>query len=244
MFNTSGYNKDFREWSESIMTGTQERIKKLKEAQRDLQWQYDMELYRLESEIKKKEEAIDDLNASLFEMAQMNTDKDKLIKGLQIENNILREILKDKEYEIHKLKLENQHQQRLDILEKHVADLEQGKKLFLLDDNSTPIKSFTMTGKLTIMNETTEEKLEVDKWYDTRTFDVEELERLLPMGTNVIVTKKPDSVTNDNPSVDETIEVIKTQVTGVYKTLIKNRVVISVGEDIFNRQWFKIVKEN
>lgn len=147
MFNTSGYNKDFREWSESIMTGTQERIKKLKEAQRDLQWQYDMELYRLESEIKKKEEAIDDLNASLFEMAQMNTDKDKLIKGLQIENNILREILKDKEYEIHKLKLENQHQQRLDILEKHVADLEQGKKLFLLDDNSTPIKSFTMTGK-------------------------------------------------------------------------------------------------
>ena len=203
-----------------------------------------MELYRLESEIKKKEEAIDDLNASLFEMAQMNTDKDKLIKGLQIENNILREILKDKEYEIHKLKLENQHQQRLDILEKHVADLEQGKKLFLLDDNSTPIKSFTMTGKLTIMNETTEEKLEVDKWYDTRTFDVEELERLLPMGTNVIVTKKPDSVTNDNPSVDETIEVIKTQVTGVYKTLIKNRVVISVGEDIFNRQWFKIVKEN
>lgn len=244
MFNTSGYNKDFREWSESIMTGTQERIKKLKEAQRDLQWKYDMELYRLESEIKKKEEAIDDLNASLFEMAQMNTDKDKLIKGLQIENNILREILKDKEYEIHKLKLENQHQQRLDILEKHVADLEQGKKLFLLDDNSTPIKSFTMTGKLTIMNETTEEKLEVDKWYDTRTFDVEELERLLPMGTNVIVTKKPDSVTNDNPSVDETIEVIKTQVTGVYKTLIKNRVVISVGEDIFNRQWFKIVKEN
>lgn len=244
MFNTSGYNKDFREWSESIMTGTQERIKKLKEAQRDLQWQYDMELYRLESEIKKKEEAIDDLNASLFEMAQMNTDKDKLIKGLQIENNILREILKDKEYEIHKLKLENQHQQRLEILEKHVADLEQGKKLFLLDDNSTPIKSFTMTGKLTIMNETTEEKLEVDKWYDTRTFDVEELERLLPMGTNVIVTKKPDSVTNDNPSVDETIEVIKTQVTGVYKTLIKNRVVISVGEDIFNRQWFKIVKEN
>lgn len=244
MFNTSGYNKDFREWSESIMTGTQERIKKIKEAQRELQWKYDMELYRLESEIKKKEEAIDDLNASLFEMAQMNTDKDKLIKGLQIENNILREILKDKEYEIHKLKLENQHQQRLDILEKHVADLEQGKKLFLLDDNSTPIKSFTMTGKLTIMNETTEEKLEVDKWYDTRTFDVEELERLLPMGTNVIVTKKPDSVTNDNPSVDETIEVIKTKVTGVYKTLIKNRVVISVGEDIFNRQWFKIVKEN
>lgn len=67
------------------MTCTQERIKKLKEAQRDLQWQYDMELYRLESEIKKKEKAIDDLNSSLFEMAQMNTDKDKQIKALQEE---------------------------------------------------------------------------------------------------------------------------------------------------------------
>lgn len=54
MFNTSGCNKDFREWSEGIMTPTQERIKKLKEVQRDLQWKYDMELYRLESEITKK----------------------------------------------------------------------------------------------------------------------------------------------------------------------------------------------
>lgn len=35
MFNTSGYNKDFREWSESIMTGTQERIKKIKEVPED-----------------------------------------------------------------------------------------------------------------------------------------------------------------------------------------------------------------
>ena len=56
MSNTSSCNKDFREWSESIMTRTQELIKKLKETQRDLQWQYDMELHRLESEVKKKEE--------------------------------------------------------------------------------------------------------------------------------------------------------------------------------------------
>ena len=85
MSNTSSCNKDFREWSESIMTRTQELIKKLKETQRDLQWQYDMELHRLESEVKKKEEAIDDLNSSLFEMVQMNTDKDKQIEALQEE---------------------------------------------------------------------------------------------------------------------------------------------------------------
>ena len=39
MSNTSSCNKDFREWSEGIMTRTQELIKKLKETQRDLQWQ-------------------------------------------------------------------------------------------------------------------------------------------------------------------------------------------------------------
>lgn len=168
-------------------------------------------------------------------------------KALMEENEELKETLRCLRQDNQELRdklFSKQKDERLDTLEKRVADLEQGKKIFLLDDNSTPIKSFTLTGKLTVMDEPAEEKLEVDKWYDTRTFDVEELERLLPMGTNVIVTKKPDNITNDNPSVDETIEVIKTQVTGVYKTLIKNRVVISVGEDIFNRQWFKIVKEN
>lgn len=34
MFNTSDCNKDFREWSEGIMTPTQERIKKLKEVKK------------------------------------------------------------------------------------------------------------------------------------------------------------------------------------------------------------------
>lgn len=58
MFNASSCNKDFREWSESIMTRTQELIKKLKETQRDLQWQCDMEIHRLESKIKKQEEAV------------------------------------------------------------------------------------------------------------------------------------------------------------------------------------------
>ena len=65
------------------MESTQELIKKLKETQRDLQWQYDMELYRLESKLKKKEKAIDDLNASIFKVTQENMEKDKIIKALE-----------------------------------------------------------------------------------------------------------------------------------------------------------------
>ncbi|WP_308521012.1 hypothetical protein [uncultured Veillonella sp.] len=64
------------------MESTQELIKKLKETQRDLQWQYDMELYRLESRLKKKEKAIDDLNASIFKATQENMEKDKIIEAL------------------------------------------------------------------------------------------------------------------------------------------------------------------
>ena len=65
------------------MESKQELIKKLKETQRDLQWQYDMELYRLENNLKKKEKAIDDLNASLFKITQENMEKDKIIEALE-----------------------------------------------------------------------------------------------------------------------------------------------------------------
>lgn len=75
-------------------------------------------------------------------------------------------------------------------LEKRVVDLERRlatkeNKLFLLDDEGTPIKSFTLTGKLTLMDEPepVEEKLEVGKWYDARKFEVEKLNKLLPVGT-------------------------------------------------------------
>lgn len=37
------------------------------------------------------------------------------------------------------------------------------------------------------MDETTEEKLEVGKWYDARTFEEETLKKLLPVGTLVTI---------------------------------------------------------
>ena len=190
--------------------------------------------------LRKKKEAIDDLNASLFEMAQMNTDKDKLIKALQTENSMLRETLKDKEYKIHKLQLEIQQQQQLETLEKRVADFEQGKKLFLLDDNSTPIKSFTLTGKLTVMDEPAEEKLEVGKWYHTLDYTVDELRKLLPVGTTIFVEKDVvyDSIDTEPPTRAKICKV-KDIIRGNFKFTA----LIDINEG-FLREWFQIAKEN
>lgn len=85
------------------MTHTQEFLKKVKETQKDLQWRITMELYRLEDTLKKKEKAIDDLNASIFKVTQENMEKDKIIEVLE-----------------EQVKQMNTHKD----LEKHVADLE------------------------------------------------------------------------------------------------------------------------
>lgn len=58
MFNTSDCNKDFREWSEGIMTPTQERIKKLKEVKKiyngNTTWSY----INLKVKLRKKKKLL------------------------------------------------------------------------------------------------------------------------------------------------------------------------------------------
>lgn len=107
-------------------------------------------------------------------------------KVLMEENEELKEMLESTRHDLFYTREQNrflsesltdlQNEKRKD-LEKRVADLEDqlAKKVFLLDDEGTPIKSFTLTGKLTVMDEPTEENLEVGKWYDARTFDIEKL---------------------------------------------------------------------
>lgn len=184
MSNTSSCNKDFREWSESIMTRTQELIKKLKETQRDLQWQYDMELHRLESEVKKKEEAIDDLNSSLFEMVQMNTDKDKQIEALQEEIKWLKT---PKVLPVEKTLNVEMLTPVFDIHAELIRQLSEYRARQIENELIKLPKEFTVKGKIEWIKKPDEEKLEVGKWYDARTFKVEELKKLLPVGTLVAI---------------------------------------------------------
>ena len=173
------------------------------------------------------------------------------IKQLKYENAELKEMLESTRHDLFYTREQNrflsesladlQREKRKD-LEKRVADLEEqlAKKVFLLDDEGTPIKSFTLTGKLTILKEPAEEKLEVGKWYDARTFDIEKLKRLLQVGTLVEITT--------SASADERVAsapqdcIVRTRVTSVEKE--NNRTVLYVERYQFvENNWFKIIEE-
>lgn len=173
------------------------------------------------------------------------------IKQLKYENAELKEMLESTRHDLFYTREQNrflsesladlQNEKRKD-LEKRVADLEEqlAKKVLLLDDNCTPIKSFTLNGKLTVMDEPTEENLEVGKWYDARTFDIEKLKRLLQVGTLVEITT--------SASADERVAsapqdcIVRTRVTRVEKE--NNRTVLYVEHYQFvENNWFKIIEE-
>lgn len=173
------------------------------------------------------------------------------IKQLKYENAELKEMLESTRHDLFYTREQNrflseslvdlQNEKRKD-LEKRVADLEEQleKNIFLLDDEGTPIKSFTLTGKLTILKEPAEEKLEVGKWYDARTFDIEKLKRLLQVGTLVEITT--------SASADERVAsapqdcIVRTRVTSVEKE--NNRTVLYVERYQFvENNWFKIIEE-
>ena len=245
MSNTSSCNKDFREWSESIMTRTQELIKKLKETQRDLQWQYDMELHRLESEVKKKEEAIDDLNSSLFEMVQMNTDKDKQIEALQEEIKWLKT---PKVLPVEKTLNVEMLTPVFDIHAELVRQLSEYRARQIENELIKLPKEFTVKGKIEWIKKPDEEKLEVGKWYDARTFDVATLKKLLPVGTLVaIVTDGEVDERRNKPEGDRSI-IVHSTVTSVESEVdgwdTEETVIYVERYQFVSNNWFKIIEEN
>ena len=175
------------------------------------------------------------------------------IKQLKYENAELKEMLESTRHDLFYTREQNrflsesladlQNEKRKD-LEKRVADLEEQlvKKVFLLDDNGTPIKSFTLTGKLTFMKEPepTEEKLEVGKWYDARSFDVEKLKRLLPVGTRIEITT--DTSEDERRTSAPQNCIVSTKVTHIEKE--NNGAVVYVERyQYVENYWFKIIEE-
>lgn len=174
-------------------------------------------------------------------------------KALMEDNEELKEILESTRHDLFYTREQNrflseslavlQNEKRKD-LEKRVVDLEEqlAKKVFLLDDEGTPIKSFKLTGKLTLMDEPepTEEKLEVGKWYDARTFEVEKLKGLLPTGTQVEITT---SISADERRTSAPRDcIVRTRVTGVEKEYGGTVLYVERYEFVENN-WFKIIEE-
>lgn len=180
------------------------------------------------------------------------------IKQLKYENAELKEMLESTRHDLFYTREQNrflsesladlQNEKRKD-LEKRVADLEEqlAKKVFLLDDEGTPIKSFTLTGKLTFMDEPAEEKLEVGKWYDARTFEVETLKKLLPVGTLVaIVTDSTVDEKRNKPEGDRSI-IVHSTVTSVESEVdawdSEETVIYVERYQFVSNNWFKIIEE-
>lgn len=180
------------------------------------------------------------------------------IKQLKYENAELKEMLESTRHDLFYTREQNrflsesladlQNEKRKD-LEKRVADLEEQlvKKVLLLDDNGTPIKSFTLTGKLTVMDETTEEKLEVGKWYDARTFEEETLKKLLPVGTLVTIITDWDIDEKRNLTNCDSFRTAVSPVTSIESEVDeydREETYIYVDSyKVVTNNWFKIPKE-
>lgn len=180
------------------------------------------------------------------------------IKQLKYENAELKEMLESTRHDLFYTREQNrflsesladlQNEKRKD-LEKRVADLEEQlvKKVFLLDDNGTPTKSFTLTGKLTVMDETTEEKLEVGKWYDARTFEEETLKKLLPVGTLVTIITDWDIDEKRNLTNCDSFRTAVSPVTSIESEVDeydREETYIYVDRyKVVTNNWFKIPKE-
>lgn len=172
-------------------------------------------------------------------------------KALMEENEELKEMLESTRHDLFYTREQNrflsetllyfQEEKRKD-LEKRIADLEEqlAKKVFLLDDNCTPIKSFTLTGKLTMIKKPAKGGLEVGKWYDARTFDVEKLKRLLPVGTQIEITTNISEDERRTSAPQNCI--VSTRVTRVEKE--NNEAVVYVERyQYIENYWFKIIEE-
>ena len=96
------------------------------------------------------------------------------IKQLKYENAELKEMLESTRHDLFYTREQNRflsesladlQREKRKELEKRVAEPEKQleKKVFLLDDEGTPIKSFTLTGKLTVMGGTVKKQLFMSK---------------------------------------------------------------------------------
>lgn len=79
--------------------------------------------------------------------------------------------------------------------------------------------------------------LEPNKWYNAKDFTVEELKELLPVGTVVIVTEKPDGNRRVNLPYER---LLSTTVSNIGRNELKNSTRVGISADIWWRSYFQI----
>lgn len=96
---------------------------------------------------------------------------------------------------------------------------------------------YTVEADLELLEEEPKKTLEPNKWYNAKDFTVEELKELLPVGTVVIVTEKP----NGNRMVNLPYErLLSTTVSNIGRNELKNSTRVGISADIWWRSYFQI----
>lgn len=212
-------------------------LKEIKDAHNNVQHLYETKIRELEAVIEKKEKALVELNASLFKMAQENIAKDEEIKGLKTPKVLPTE----KPFNVEMLT------PMFDMHADIVRQIEANRARQLESELIKLPKEFTMKGTIEWNKEPAEEKLEVDKWYDARTFDEETLKKLLKVGTFVnVLTDWQEDEKRDVPKVDDCLIVTAfvTAVEGETTGWDKEETAVYVDRyKIVPNYWFKILKE-
>lgn len=237
MSNTSGYNKDFREWSESIMIRQNAAAYKLLRAIKRLR---EESTKRLKAEVARLENELLEARKANREMAKVAMERYFEIKRLKENIEKKDKDIDDLNASLFKVTQESMEKDKtIKALEEQVMELKlsKGNKLFLLDDEGVPIKSFTLTGKLTLMEEPAKEKLERNKWYRASDFDIDELKEKLGLGVLVEVIRHP---TEDKDEMRPELREVRTE---RVHFILKNgfgKTALSTGS-AFYRNWFRVI---
>ena len=218
------------------------QVAEAKKLLKDIEVLHDETVTSLKAEIVKLENELLEARKANIEMAKVALDRYFVIKHLKEVNEKKDKDIDDLNASLFKVTQESMEKDKtIKALEEQEMELKLSKenKLFLLDDKGTPIKSFTLTEKLTLMEEPAKEKLEVGKWYHTTDFKLEELKELLPVGTRVEVEKE---IFYPNIKKEPPNEVEQCEVKEVIKGIPNQETYISKGEAFF-KEWFKIIEE-
>lgn len=166
---------------------------------------------------------------------ELNEDNKKLVE----ENEELKEMLESTRHDLFYTKAHNSFlsESLAELQDEKRRDLE--KRVAYLEERLEPPE---------LRAEPAEEKLEVGKWYDARTFDVETLKKLLPVGTLVaIVTDGIVDEKRNKPEGDRSI-IVHSTVTSVESEVdgwdSEETVIYVERYQFVSNNWFKIVEEN
>lgn len=126
----------------------------------------------------------------------------------------------------------------------YIVELDEEYQGWIADIRDQGVESdnawYADDNELELLKEEPKKTLEPNKWYDAEDFTVEELEKLLPVGTTVTVTREHD---NDRKVNLKDERLLSTTVSNIGKRCFSDDARVGITGDCYWRRYFKIVEE-